>query len=1021
MGDHYIIFPMNTAMMILNNNDRVCHSAPVDNRRHSGSRLDGDKWATGLGGVGNQASLGKSVTGRNLSLPIQGRRKTLVLGTWNVQGLMQPGKLHILERELCNANIKIGGIGETHWRNSGHFETQHSVIYSSGNPIRSHGGVAFIIPKALNRYVTGYNPINERLISININTRPVKTTILQVYAPTSESTDEEIEKFYSDMEGIISKVPSSHLLIVMGDFNAKVGKNISEGHLKKALGPFGLGIGNDRGERLIQFALDNDLVIGNTLFAHHPRRLYTWTSPNGQHRNQIDYILIRDRWRTSLWNARTRPGSVCGSDHQLLTGKVALKLHAPRKVTKQLNLRFNADEIERVIAANPLPTLSSETTVDEIWTTRKSWMHMVAKEIQTRPTEKVRKHWMTESTYQLVDERRRLKNSQDINKDERVRELNREIKRACRKDKNSYLGRVCNEIETHAYQQQPRDLYKKVKQLTREFKPRTWSIKDHNGEVVTEINDIAEVWRQYCQKLFEGENTYPSMDHLDEPDIMRSEIEAAIARLKNNKAVGTDEISAELIKQLGDYGVLLLHDICQVIWTTGEWPEEWRRSVFVPLHKKGATSMCDNYRLIALLSHASKVMLHIIQERLRPFLSPQISDEQTGFVRGKGTREHILNLRQLIEKVREYNVPMYICFIDYSKAFDSVKWSWLWRILDEMGVPKHLTYIVSQLYKNSSATVRIDQTMSDPLLVNSGVRQGCILSPLLFNIYGEYIIRQVLYEYEGGVSINGRKISNLRYADDTVLIASSTEELESVMHRLEVESERLGLYINRSKTKVMIIDRANNNRPDVQMVYNCDVVDKYIYLGSLINNNGNCEPEIRRRIEIARGTVVKLVKIWKDRDITKATKLRLLQSLVFPILLYASETWTIKSRGRKKLEAFEMWSYRRILRIPWTAKRTNLSVLEELGIKKRLYPTIQERILRYFGHIARRADDMELLVVEGKVEGRRPRGRSPTRWTDLIREMTGTGVQDAVHAANDRQAWRNIVRAVTTPLSRDMD
>ena len=156
------------------------------------------------------------------------------------------------------------------------------------------------------------------------------------------------------------------------------------------------------------------------------------------------------------------------------------------------------------------------------------------------------------------------------------------------------------------------------------------------------------------------------------------------------------------------------------------------KSIILPLHKKGSTSKCDNYRTLALISHASKVFLHIIHNRIRYYLDWQISQEQAGFVKGRGTRDQILNIRQLIEKSYEFNTPIILCFIDYSKAFDDVTWSNLWTILKELCVPVHLIALIQTLYSSNQGIVKIDKSTSDPFSFGKGVKQGCILSPILF-------------------------------------------------------------------------------------------------------------------------------------------------------------------------------------------------------------------------------------------------------------------------------------------------
>ena len=139
-----------------------------------------------------------------------------------------------------------------------------------------------------------------------------------------------------------------------------------------------------------------------------------------------------------------------------------------------------------------------------------------------------------------------------------------------------------------------------------------------------------------------------------------------------NKASGGDAIPVELFKILKDDGVKVLHSICQQIWKTQQWPQDWKRSVFIPISKKGSARACSNYCTIALISHTSKVMLKILQASLQQYMNHELSDVQAGFRKGRGTRDHIANICWIIEKVREFQKNIYFCFIDYAKAFDCV-------------------------------------------------------------------------------------------------------------------------------------------------------------------------------------------------------------------------------------------------------------------------------------------------------------------------------------------------------------
>ena len=172
---------------------------------------------------------------------------------------------------------------------------------------------------------------------------------------------------------------------------------------------------------------------------------------------------------------------------------------------------------------------------------------------------------------------------------------------------------------------------------------------------------------------------------------------------------------------------------------------------------------CSNYHTIALVSHASKVMLKIFQARLQQYVNCELSDVQAGFRKGKGTRDQISNIRWIIKKSREFQKNIYFCFIHYAKAFDCVDHNKLWKILKEMGIPDHLTCLLRNLYAGQEATVRIGHGTSDWFHIGKGVRQGCVLSPCLFNLYTEYIVRHAgLEEAQAGIKISRRNINNLR-------------------------------------------------------------------------------------------------------------------------------------------------------------------------------------------------------------------------------------------------------------------
>ena len=210
------------------------------------------------------------------------------------------------------------------------------------------------------------------------------------------------------------------------------------------------------------------------------------------------------------------------------------------------------------------------------------------------------------------------------------------------------------------------------------------------------------------------------------------------------------------------------------MWETQQRPQDWKRSFFIPIPKKGNAKECSKYCKIALILHASKVTHKILQARLQQHVNWELPDVQAGIRKGRGTRDQIANICWIIERARVFQKNIYFCFIDYTKAFDCVGHNKLWKILKEMGISDHLTCLLRNLYAGQEATIRTGHGTTDGSQIRKGVHQGCILQPCLFNLYAEYIVRNAgLNEAQAGIKIARRNINNLRYADDTTFMAGS--------------------------------------------------------------------------------------------------------------------------------------------------------------------------------------------------------------------------------------------------------
>ena len=237
-------------------------------------------------------------------------------------------------------------------------------------------------------------------------------------------------------------------------------------------------------------------------------------------------------------------------------------------------------------------------------------------------------------------------------------------------------------------------------------------------------------------------------------------------------------------------------------------------------------------------------------------------------------------------------------------------------------------------------------------------------------------------------------------------MAESEEELKSLLMKLKEESEKVGLKLNIQKTTIMASD------PITSWQIDGETVADFIFLASKITADGDCSHEIKRHLLLGRNFMTKLISILKSRDITLPTKVCLVKAMVFPVVMYGCENWTIKKGEHRRINAFELWCWRRLLRVPWTARRSNQSILKDISPGCSLEGLMLKLKLQYFGHLIRRADLFEKTLMLGKIEGRRRRGRQRMRWLDGITNSVDMGLGELCVLVKNREAWHVAVHWV---------
>ncbi|CAF1561697.1 unnamed protein product [Adineta ricciae] len=322
------------------------------------------------GVLSKNTSLGRDGHVRQVTLDRQQAtvqvKNSFRIGTWNVRTMFQKGKLENVKKEMKRLQLNVLGLSEVRWTGAASFATgDYTLVYSGGD--QHERGVGMLLDEQTSKSIKGYWAVSDRVLLMKLYGKPFNISIIQAYAPTANYDDDSITDFYEDLDKAYKQCKSNDIVYVMGDFNAKVGNE----RVGNTVGPFGLGAKNERGDNLIAWCQSHNLVITNTWFKNHPRRLWTWKSPGDRTRNQIDYIMVCHRFRNSVISSKAFPGADCGSDHVPVISEIRVKLKRlkqPKQIPKlQVHLLKNNNDLKKqfcIKVQNRFETLNELTEIE---------------------------------------------------------------------------------------------------------------------------------------------------------------------------------------------------------------------------------------------------------------------------------------------------------------------------------------------------------------------------------------------------------------------------------------------------------------------------------------------------------------------------------------------------------------------------------------------------------------------------------------------------------------------------------
>ncbi|WP_346303773.1 reverse transcriptase family protein [Pantoea sp. Morm] len=695
----------------------------------------------------------------------------------------------------------------------------------------------------------------------------------------------------------------------------------------------------------------------------------------------------------------------------------------------EIEKRFRESIAEKI---SEIPAKEGGHSIEDQWSMLSGIMEGTADELCSNDRTGVRNGWYDsecEEAVKLRNEKRNAFLCHDTRQTRKeFKEARSKAKMICRKKKRLAMAQRIKEIESSRGNNETRKFFREVKEIKMGYRPQQTMIRDEKGELLTMEDEVTKRWERHFRQQLKHRQCVANRENQEENELGNEEEEGGeeelppeaediadiISKLKNYKAAGSDSITAELFKAAGPVLVSEMYELVFHIWQEEKIPCKWKESLVIPIYKrKGDPTECSNYRGISLLNVAYKIFAIALYNRLVPYMEKIVDDYQAGFRKNMSTIDQIFTLKQVGEKMTEFGHSLWVLFVDFEAAYDTVSREELYRAMLEMNIPRKLIKLTRCTMENNKCQVRVSGRNGCPFGVGTGLRQGDALAPLLFNMVLHKIISKTKLNH--GYTIYTRMVQILAYADDIAIVGRTRASMEEAFLEIEREAKKMGLKVNTSKTKVMSIGKENYGAHQQQVTlgnHTFGVVSAFQYLGCTISRRLEEDTEIRSRLGAANRAYYSLNKLMRSRLLTRKTKIRIYKTLIRPVAVYACETWTLNKTTVQMLDRFERKILRRILgpvkeNERWRLRKNREVYQEYKDLSLSNFVRIQR--LKWFGHMSRMEDGrIPKKAYNFSPDGTRARGRPRARWRDnVLKDLKQTRISTTM--ARDRNSWGKMI------------